>query len=90
MVNAKAFNALSKDVQAAVLRAHNDAGTYSAQLMQQTAEESMKRLAAKGVKISTIDTAPIVKKTMEYYAAENKAGRVPAGFFDAVAASKKK
>ncbi len=90
MVNAKAFNALSKDVQAAVLRAHKDAGTYSAQLMQQTAEESMKRLAAKGVKISTIDTAPIVKKTMEYYAAENKAGRVPAGFFDAVAASKKK
>ena len=90
MVNAKAFNALPKDLQAALLRAHKEAGTYSAQLMQSTADESMKRLAEKGVKISTIDPAPIVRKTMEYYAAENKAGRVPAGFFDAVAASKKK
>jgi TRAP-type C4-dicarboxylate transport system substrate-binding protein len=90
MVNAKAFNALPKDLQAVLLRAHKEAGTYSAQLMQSTADESMKRLAEKGVKISTIDPAPIVRKTMEYYAAENKAGRVPAGFFDAVAASKKK
>ncbi len=90
MVNARAFKGLSKEMQAVLLRAHKDAGTYSAQLMQSTADESMKRLTERGVKVTTIDTAPIVRKTMEYYNAENKAGRVPAGFFDAVAASKKK
>jgi TRAP-type C4-dicarboxylate transport system substrate-binding protein len=90
MVNARAFKALPKDMQTALLRAHKDAGTYSAQLMQQTADESMKRLAERGVKVTNLDTGPLVRKTMEYYNAENKAGRVPAGFFDAVAATKKK
>ena len=90
MTNARAFKALPKELQAALLRAHKDAGTYSAQLMQSTADESMKRLAGKGVKVSALDTAPIIRKTLEYYNAENKAGRIPAGFFDAVAASKKK
>ena len=90
MVNARAFKALSKDLQTALLRAHKDAGAYSAQLMQQTADESMKRLADKGVKVTSLDTGPLVRKTLEYYNAENKAGRVPAGFFDAVAATKKK
>lgn len=90
MVNARAFKALSKEMQTAMLRAHKDAGTYSAQLMQQTADESMKRLAEKGVKVTSLDTGPLVRKTLEYYNAENKAGRVPAGFFDAVAATKKK
>jgi len=90
MVNARAFKALSKDLQTALLRAHKDTGTYSAQLMQSTADESMKRLAEKGVKVTNLDTGPLVNRTLELYKAEDKAGRVPAGFFDAVAASKKK
>ena len=90
MMNAKAFEALAPEMKAAVLRAHKEAGTYSVEVMNQTAEESIKRMEARGAKFAKVDIKPIVAKTLSFYDAENKAGRVPAGFFEAVEATRGK
>jgi tripartite ATP-independent transporter DctP family solute receptor len=90
MMNAKAFKNLPPDLQQALLRAHEDAGSFSVQVMNDTAANSIARMTAKGAKYTTLDTAPIVAKMRDFYQAEDKAGHVPAGYFAAVEATRKK
>lgn len=90
MTNAKAFRGLSPEFQQALLRAHKDAGTFSAKVMSDTATSSIERMKQRGAKYAEIDTKPIVAKMAQFYEAEAKAGRVPAGYFEAVEATRKK
>lgn len=89
MMNARAFKALPAPAQQVLLKAHKATGDYSAKLMSDVTEESLKRMTAAGVKYTTVDARPLVEKTRAFYDAENKAGRVPAGFFEAVEAARK-
>lgn len=90
MTNAKAFKALSPELQQAVLRAHKEAGAYSADLMKQAAEDVVRDVQARGAKYVEVDIKPLVERTAELYAKESKEGRMPAGFLEAVAATKAK
>jgi len=84
MMNAKAFRSLSPDLQQAMLRAHKDVGTFSVQVMNESAASTLKSMSAKGVQYTEIDTKGMVARAREFYQAEEKAGRVPAGYFEAV------
>lgn len=84
MMNGKAFKNLSPDLQQALLRAHKDVGTFSVQVMNESAANTLKGMSAKGVQYLEIDTKAMVAKAREFYVAEDKAGRVPGGFFEAV------
>jgi len=90
MMNAQAFKGLSPELQQAVLRAHKEAGEYSQQLMKQAAEDVVKLLKERGAKYHEIDIKPFVDRTAQLYATENKEGRMPKGFLEAVAATKAK
>lgn len=90
MTNAKAFRGLPPDSQQAVSRAHKEAGLYSQELMKQAADEVANKVQAAGGKYTEIDIKPFVARTAEWYAEENKAGRMPKGFLEAVAATKTK
>lgn len=90
MTNAKAFKGLSPELQEAVKRAHKEAGEYSQQLMKQAAEDVVKIVKERGAKYVEMDIKPMVQKTAELYAKENKEGRMPKGFLEAVDATKTK
>ena len=84
MTNAKAFDALTPDVKAAVLRAHGEAGKFSQELMGNEANESIARMKARGVTYNEIDIKPIVTRMKDFYAEQEKAGTLPKGFMAAV------
>ena len=88
MVNARGLARLPDAQREAVLRAHKDAGAYSAQLADEVTKNSLQRMSAKGVTYKEIDTAPLVAKAREYYAKLDKDGKVPPGIFAAVDAAK--
>ena len=90
MTNAKALRALAPDVRAGVERAHKEAGLLSQKLMQDAADGVVTAVNSRGAKYSELDIKPLVAKTAELYARENKEGRMPKGFLEAVEATKKK
>jgi tripartite ATP-independent transporter DctP family solute receptor len=90
MTNAKAFKGLSPELQEAVKRAHKEAGEYSQQLMKQAAEDVVRIVKERGAKYVEMDIKPMVQKTAELYEKENKEGRMPKGFLEAVDATKTK
>lgn len=90
MINAKAFRGLSPEVRAGLERAHKEAGAHSQKLMQEAADNVVNAVNARGAKFTELDIKPLVAKTAELYARENKEGRMPKGFLEAVEATKKK
>jgi TRAP-type C4-dicarboxylate transport system substrate-binding protein len=89
MINAKAFRGLSPDVRAGIERAHKEAGVYSHKLMQEAADTVVSSVNARNAKFTELDIKPLVAKTAELYARENKEGRMPKGFLEAVEAARK-
>ena len=89
MVNAKALKGLPPDVRAGVERAHKEAGVYSQKVMQDAADSVVKAVEARGASYTELDVKPLIEKTAELYARENKEGRMPKGFLEAIAATKK-
>jgi TRAP-type transport system periplasmic protein len=89
MTNAKAFRSLPPEVRAGVERAHKEAGVYSQKLMQEAADNVVQAVNSRGAKYSELDIKPLVAKTAELYAREQKEGRMPKGFLEAVEAAKK-
>jgi tripartite ATP-independent transporter DctP family solute receptor len=88
MMNAKAFRSLSPELQQALLRAHKEAGEYSAGLMEQAAKDVVKSVQEHGAKYIEPDIKPWIARTAEFYDRENKEGRMPKGFLEAIAAAK--
>jgi TRAP-type C4-dicarboxylate transport system substrate-binding protein len=89
MTNRKAYEALSDAQRAALLKAYDEAGAYSFEVMEQTANESIERMKAKGVTFIDVDRAPFVKSMGAFYDKLQSEGKLPAGFLEAVAATRK-
>ena len=85
MINQPAYDALAPELQAAVDRAYAEAGEYSFEIMGSVADESIERMASKGVAFRDIDRAPFVAVMQEYYAEKEAAGELPEGFLEEVA-----
>lgn len=89
MMNRKAYEALDDTQRAALQKAYDEAGAYSFEVMDQTANESIDRMKAKGVTFLSIDRAPFVKSMGAFYDNLQREGKLPEGFLEAVAAARK-
>lgn len=87
-MNGEAFDKLSDKNRKALLKAHAEAGEYSARIMKETTDAMQAKLEAKGVKFVDMDLTPLFADMAKWYADEDKAGRLPKGFMDAANAAK--
>ncbi|WP_299841585.1 TRAP transporter substrate-binding protein [uncultured Jannaschia sp.] len=88
MVNEEALNALSEDTRDGLMRAYDEAGAYSQDLMSSVAEESISSMEAGGATYTVLDTAPLVEKMQTYYDDMAASGELPEGFMEAVEAAR--
>ncbi len=90
IMNAKAYKALPADLKDAVDRAHAEGGKYSVELTNATLDESIKRMKAKGVTYTEPDLGSFQASMQKFYKEKDSKGEIPAGFIDAVNASRPK
>jgi TRAP-type C4-dicarboxylate transport system substrate-binding protein len=88
MTNAAAWNGLDEGTRAQVLEAYNEVAAEFAAKTDATANESLARMAEKGVTFTVMDTAPLVARMAEMYAAMDASGTLPAGLLAAIDASR--
>ncbi|MGF1630914.1 MAG: TRAP transporter substrate-binding protein [Kiloniellaceae bacterium] len=88
MMNQKAFDKLPENLQAALLKAHAEAGTYSEELMSRSADEAIARMKAKGVSFTEIDRRPFIEAMASFYQKMEQSGELPEGFLAAVEAAR--
>jgi TRAP-type transport system periplasmic protein len=88
LTNAKAFESLGPDLQQALVKAHENAGKFSQELMSRESDESIARMKSKGVTFQDVDTKPFVARVTKYYEEQERAGTMPKGFLAAVSASR--
>lgn len=88
MMNQKAFDALPENLKAALLKAHADAGRYSAELMGKAANESISRMKERGVTFVEIDRKPFIESMAGFYQEMEARGELPKGFLAAVEATR--
>ena len=88
MVNQAALDALSEETRAGLLRAYDEAGDYSQELMFSVADESIARMQEQGVTYTVLDTAPLVEKMRGFYEGMAATGELPEGFNEAVEAAR--
>lgn len=90
MMNISAYDALPEDVQAGLLKAYNEAGAYSREVMFDVTEESIARMVENGATYVEIDTAPYVESMAEFYGEMAANGELPEGYLEAVEATRAK
>ena len=88
MMNLAAYDALDDDTRAGLLKAYNEAGDYSREIMFMVADESIKRMVDGGATYVELDTKPFVEKMQKFYADMEASGEMPAGLMAAVEASR--
>ncbi len=88
MVNEQALAALDEETRAGLLKAYEEAGDYSQEVMFGVAEESIARMEEAGATFSVLDTAPLVEKMQSFYDDMAAQGELPEGFMAAVEASR--
>jgi tripartite ATP-independent transporter DctP family solute receptor len=88
MMNQKAFEALPENLQAALLKAHAEAGAYSEELMGKSADESIARMKERGVSFVEVDRKPFIEAMAGFYSEMEKKGELPEGFLAAVEATR--
>jgi TRAP-type transport system periplasmic protein len=88
MANAAAWNGLDETTRAQVLEAYNEVAAEFAAKTDAEAESSLDRMRATGVSVTVMDTAPVIAKMAEMYTEMDAAGQLPAGFVDAVNATR--
>lgn len=90
MMNKAAWDGLSADNQAAMLRAHEEASAYSRELLEASAASLEADLTAKdGVHVDfTFDASPLVEKMATFYSDMGAKGELPDGLLDAVSAAR--
>ena len=90
MMNIAAYDALDEKARAGLLKAYDEAGAYSREVMFEVAEKSIESMKAGGVTYTELDTGPFVDKMKEFYGDLATKGELPDGFLDAVAAARAK
>ena len=88
MTNAATWNALDAETQGQIIAAYDEVAAEFGPKTDAEADVSLARMKALGVNISTLDTGPVVAKMAEFYARMNTEGKLPAGFLDAVNATR--
>lgn len=88
MMNIAAYEALDQGTRDGLLRAYNEAGSYSREIMGEVADESIKDMIANGATYKEIDTGPFVEKMQGFYEELAANGELPEGFLDAVEAAR--
>ena len=84
MVNEQALAALDEETRAGLLKAYEEAGDYSQEVMFGVAEESIARMEEAGATFSVLDTAPLVEKMQSFYDDMAAQGELPEGFMAAI------
>ncbi|MEP3275584.1 MAG: TRAP transporter substrate-binding protein [Stappiaceae bacterium] len=88
MMNIAAYEALDEKTRDGLLRAYNEAGSYSREIMGAVADESIKDMTANGATYTEIDTGPFVEKMQGFYEELAAKGELPEGFLEAVEAAR--
>ncbi|MEY8828589.1 TRAP transporter substrate-binding protein [Sedimentitalea sp. XS_ASV28] len=88
MVNEDALAALDEETRAGLMKAYDEAGDYSQEVMFGVADESIARMKEAGATFTVLDTAPLVEKMQSFYAEMAESGELPEGFMEAVEASR--
>ncbi|MEJ8474279.1 TRAP transporter substrate-binding protein [Roseibium algae] len=88
IMNLKAYDALDESTQAGLLKAYNEAGAYSREVMFEVADKSIKSMKDAGATYVVLDTAPFVDKLKGFYAEMESSGEMPAGYMAAVEAAR--
>ncbi|MBY6005548.1 TRAP transporter substrate-binding protein [Salipiger bermudensis] len=88
MVNEDALDALDDETREGLLKAYDEAGAMSQELMFSVADESIERMVEAGATYTVLDTAPLVDTMKAYYEAQDEAGALPEGLLDAIEATR--
>lgn len=88
MASARAWNRLDDATRQQILDAYDEVAAEFEPVTSAIAEESIARMTASGVTYDEIDTSAIVARMAEFYAALDARGALPAGFRDAVEATR--
>jgi TRAP-type C4-dicarboxylate transport system substrate-binding protein len=88
MMNQEAYDALSEAHKDALLKAYDEAGAYSVEVMNAAADESIARMKEKGVTFIDIDREPFIETINTLYQEMESRGDLPEGFLDAVEATR--
>jgi TRAP-type C4-dicarboxylate transport system substrate-binding protein len=88
MMNIAAYEALDEATRAGLMKAYNEAGAYSREVMGKVAEESIGQMVAKGATYTVADTGPFVERMKSFYSKMADEGKLPEGFLAAVEATR--
>ena len=88
LVNEAAYDALSPEVREGVLRAYEETGKYSFEVLIGVTDESLERMQAGGATYAEIDTSGFVERMKEFYQMMDAEGALPEGFLATVEATR--
>lgn len=88
MVNEQALGALDEATREGLMKAYNEAGDLSQEIMFKEADEGIERMKAAGATYTVLDTAPMVESMREFYQQMAASGDLPEGFVEAIEASR--
>ena len=88
MINVGALEALDDDTRAGLMKAYDEVGDMSQEIMFAVADESVKRMVDAGAEYTVIDTGPLVEQMKTFYADMAASGDLPDGFMEAVEAAR--
>lgn len=84
MVNEQALAALDDATREGLMKAYNEAGDLSQEIMFSEAEEGIERMKAAGATYTVLDTAPMVESMRGFYEQMAESGDLPEGFIEAI------
>lgn len=88
MMNIEAYDALDDETRAGLLKAYDEVGAYSREIMGVVADASIKHMVENGATYMELDTGPFVEKMQSFYKEMAATGELPEGFLDAVEAAR--
>lgn len=88
MMNKAAYDALSDETRAGLLKAYDEAGAFSREIMGEVADASIESMKANGATYMELDTGPFVERMKVFYEEMAEAGELPEGFLEAVEAAR--
>ncbi len=88
MMNQVAYDALDDDTRAGLLKAYDEAGAYSREIMGEVADASIRSMIDAGATYSEIDISAFVEQMQSFYQEQASAGELPDGFLEAVEAAR--
>lgn len=89
MVHQPSYDKLPENLKTVINKAYAESGTYSYEVMNKSADASIKRMSDKGVTFLDVDRSPFVAVMADFYKKMAAAGELPEGFLDTVEKTRK-